>query len=101
MNLTIKSLAALAAVSMLTIAAPVSGASAATTPAAAFALPEAALPAAGFGFPYAGALPFVPGAGLGTVVGPAIITTAPTSFINTNNQVTAGSAVSGGQLAAP
>jgi hypothetical protein len=33
------------------------------------------------------------------VIGPTIITTAPTTFINTNNQVTAGSTASGGQLA--
>jgi hypothetical protein len=32
------------------------------------------------------------------VIGPAIITTAPTTFINTNNQVTAGSTWSGGQV---
>src|ERR1700754_4099070 len=32
------------------------------------------------------------------VVGPTIITTAPSTFINTNNQVTAGSSVSGGQV---
>jgi hypothetical protein len=32
------------------------------------------------------------------VIGPTIITTAPSTFINTNNQVSAGSAVSGGQV---
>ncbi|MEA2305341.1 MAG: hypothetical protein QOH43_2621 [Solirubrobacteraceae bacterium] len=32
------------------------------------------------------------------VIGPAIITTAPTTFINTNNQVTAGDTWSGGQV---
>jgi hypothetical protein len=31
------------------------------------------------------------------VIGPSIITNAPASFINTSNQVTAGSAWSGGQ----
>jgi hypothetical protein len=35
------------------------------------------------------------------VVGPVIITTAPSSFINTNNQVSAGGNVSGGQVALP
>jgi hypothetical protein len=35
------------------------------------------------------------------VIGPAIITTAPTTFINTNNQVAAGIAASGGQAAGP
>jgi hypothetical protein len=34
-----------------------------------------------------------------TVIGPAIITIAPASFINTNNQVTADGAWSGGQAA--
>jgi hypothetical protein len=33
------------------------------------------------------------------VVGPAILTTAPATFINTNNQVSAGDVWSGGQLA--
>lgn len=33
------------------------------------------------------------------VVGPTIITTAPSSFINTNNQVSAGGNWSGGQAA--
>jgi hypothetical protein len=86
-------------------------------------LPAAGLPGAGFGFPGAG---FVPGAGLGgsvafglgvgtggvplsfvgpsvgqvaSVIGPTIITTAPSTFINTNNQVSAGSNLSGGQAA--
>ena len=36
-----------------------------------------------------------------TVVGPTIITTAPSSFINTNNQVSAGGNASGQQIAAP
>ena len=35
------------------------------------------------------------------VVGPVIITTAPSSFINTNNQVSAGGNVAGGQVAGP
>ena len=72
------------------------------------------------GFPAGG---FVPGAGLGggvafglgvgtaglpftggfgqtaSVIGPTIITTAPSLFINTNNQVSAGSNLSGGQAA--
>jgi hypothetical protein len=33
-----------------------------------------------------------------TVVGPAIITTAPSSFVNTNNQVSTGGNWSGGQF---
>ena len=35
------------------------------------------------------------------VIGPTIITTAPSTFINTNNQVSAGGAVSGGQASGP
>jgi hypothetical protein len=37
----------------------------------------------------------------GSVVGPVIITTAPSSFINTNNQVSAGGNWSGGQFVVP
>jgi hypothetical protein len=78
-------------------------------------LPAGGLPAAGR-LPAAGALPafnlpaFTPGplafAGptvgqVAAVIGPTIITTAPSTFINTNNQVSAGSAGSGGQVAVP
>jgi hypothetical protein len=121
MQSTLKRLAALAAMT-IGILAPAAGASAAVTPAAPakqFALPGVGFPAGGLGFP-AG---FVPGTGLGgsvafglgvgtaglpfgggfgqtaTVIGPTIITTAPSSFINTNNQVSAGSNLSGGQFA--
>ena len=76
------------------IAMPASSASAASTaPAPGF--PVAGwdgLAGAGWGFPILGQAAIV--------VGPAIITTAPSSFINTNNQVTAGGAVSGGQVTA-
>jgi hypothetical protein len=91
-------------------------------PAAGF-VPPAGLGGLGLpagGFPAGG---FVPGAGLGggvafglgvgtaglpfaggfgqaaSVIGPTIITTAPSAFINTNNQVSAGSNLSGGQAA--
>jgi hypothetical protein len=122
MQSTRKRLAAVAAMT-IGILAPAAGASAAVTPAAPakqFALPGAGFPAGfGLGFP-AG---FVPGTGLGgsvafglgvgtaglpfgggfgqtaSVIGPTIITTAPSLFINTNNQVSAGSNLSGGQAA--
>jgi hypothetical protein len=78
-------------------------------------LPGAGLPAAGLGLPATGL-----GLGLGTgdlpaftppsfvgpsvgqvaaVIGPTIITTAPSTFINTNNQVSAGGAALGAQAA--
>jgi hypothetical protein len=110
MNPTSRRLAVLAVVGTIGSVAPVTSASAAATSAA---LPFAGLrapqfPGTGLGFPVTGfpaAAPFLtfPGAGLGTatVIGPTIITTAPSSFINTNNQVTAGSAVIGGQVAIP
>jgi hypothetical protein len=122
MQSTRKRLAAVAAMT-IGILAPAAGASAAVTPAAPakqFALPGVGFPAGfGLGFP-AG---FVPGTGLGgsvafglgvgtaglpftggfgqaaSVIGPTIITTAPSLFINTNNQVSAGSNLSGGQAA--
>jgi hypothetical protein len=67
---------------------------------------DAAVAAPGFG-PVAGgwggfaALPFAaPLFGQSAaVIGPTIITTAPSVFVNTNNQVTAGGAFSGGQVA--
>jgi hypothetical protein len=47
-----------------------------------------------------GGLPFAGGLGqTASVIGPTIITTAPSTFINTNNQVSAGSNLSGGQAA--
>ena len=111
MNRTQRRLTVLAVLGTMGSVAPVAGASAAVTPAA---LPFAGLPVphltgTGLGFPVSGfpaAAPLLtfPALGLGqaaTVIGPTIITTAPSMFINTNNQVTAGSAVSGGQVAAP
>jgi hypothetical protein len=80
-----------AALSTIAIAIPVSSASAdSTVPggAAAWDGPTVTLPATG---PLAGQL--------ATVIGPAVITTAPATFINTNNQVSAGDIWSGGQLA--
>jgi hypothetical protein len=122
MQSNLKRLAAVAAIGTIGILAPAAGASAAVTPAAPakqFALPGVGFPGFGLGFP-AG---FVPGTGLGgnvvytpavgtgglpfgggfgqtaSVIGPAVITTAPSLFINTNNQVSAGSSLSGGQVA--
>jgi hypothetical protein len=122
MQSTRKRLAAVAAMT-IGILAPAAGASAAVTPAAPakqFALPGVGFPA-GFGLRVPAG--FVPGTGLGgsvafglgvgtaglpftggfgqtaSVIGPTIITTAPSLFINTNNQVSAGSNLSGGQAA--
>jgi hypothetical protein len=108
MHSTVKRLAVLGALSMmLGIAAPVASAGAASTSAAAPARAAAfGFPGAGFPGFVGGGLPFG-GAGLngqavwGSVVGPVIITTAPSSFINTNNQVSAGGNVSGGQVVLP
>jgi hypothetical protein len=87
-----------AALSTIAVAAPVATASADT---AGSAVTPAGIAATGWDGTPAAAFPVtLPGAGqAAAVVGPTIITTAPTTFINTNNQVTAGSSVSGGQLA--
>jgi hypothetical protein len=84
------------ALSAIAIAAPVSTASAET---AAPAVAPVHTMAARWG--EFTALPFAQGAfALGaTVVGPVIITTAPTLFVNTNNQVSVGGNWSGGQVA--
>jgi hypothetical protein len=83
-----------AALSTIAIAAPLSTASAAT------AAPVPVAAAAWDGFPAVTLAVTAPVVGqVATVIGPAIITVAPASFINTNNQVTAGSAWSGGQAA--
>jgi hypothetical protein len=100
---------AAAALGTAAIALPVSHANAATMPSLAFpasawpglpAAPLGGLPTAGL--PRAG-LSFVgPTVGqVAAVIGPTIITTAPSTFINTNNQVSAGGALSGGQAAGP
>jgi hypothetical protein len=112
-NLTIKRAVTLAALGTTGILAPVAGASAAMTPAAlpvapltGVHFPTTGFPATGLGFPTKGLPAFTPGSFVGpsvgqvaAVIGPTIITTAPSTFINTNNQVSAGSAVSGGQAA--
>jgi hypothetical protein len=84
-----------AALSAIAIAAPVSSASAATDP------PAVATVIGGWDGLQSVALPAIePVAGqAATVTGPAIITTAPSSFVNTNNQVAAGGNWSGGQAA--
>jgi hypothetical protein len=111
MQSTLKRLAAVAAVGTMGILAPAAGASTAiTTGPATVAEPGAGFPPPGIGF-LAGSLvsggdpgesvvfdlgvgtrPVAawvrPGVGhVTTVVGPTIITTTPSTFINTNNQV--------------
>jgi hypothetical protein len=87
-----------AALSAVAIAAPVSTASAATAAPAVVPDPVAAdWGGSSFGLPFTG-----PFAGPGVaVIGPLIITTAPSSFINSNTQVTLGGGWNGGQLFAP
>jgi hypothetical protein len=120
MQSTLKRLAAVAALGTMGILAPAAGASAAVTPAAPakLALPGVGLPAAGLGLPAAGlGLPAaglgLPAGGLGrglplsfvgpsvgqvaAVIGPTVITTAPSTFTNTNLQTAAGSNLTGGQ----
>jgi hypothetical protein len=106
MHSTVKRLVVLSALgTTLGIAGPVASANAApVTPKRAAVLQGAGFP--GYGFP--GFVPFVPSAGLSgqairgqAVVGPVIITTAPSSFINTNDQVSAGGNFAGGQVAIP
>jgi hypothetical protein len=90
MHSTLKRLAVLSALgTTLGIAAPEAGASAAGTPAA---------PAQLAAFPFGG--PVLNGQALGdSLSGAIIITTAPTSFINTNNQTSAVGNFTGGQVA--
>jgi hypothetical protein len=99
MHSTMKRLAVLAVLApTLGVAAPAASASAApAAPAELAAFPFAAFP---------GFFPFGPGTAANgqSVVGPTatgaiIITTAPTSFINTNNQTSAGGNVTAGQVA--
>lgn len=109
MSSTLKRVAAVTAVGAMGILAPVAGASAATPPYGGFALPN--LPVAGFpaaGFPPPGVPAFRPpplsfvGPSVGqvaAVIGPTILTTAPSDFTNTNIQVSPGPNLIGGQAA--
>ena len=110
MNSILKRLAAVAAVGAVGALAPVASASAATTPAGlplpvppatAFPLPSTGLPLPVASLPAfnPGGLSFVgPSVGaVAAVIGPTVITTAPSTFINTNIQTSAGSNLSGGQ----
>jgi hypothetical protein len=117
MNATVKRLSVLAALGAVGIVTPVTGASAAATPlpAATLALTIPKLPLTGQ-LPLAGLPAFTPpaftapaftpppmnfvGPSVGqvaAVIGPTVITTAPSTFNNTNIQTTAGGAGSGGQ----
>jgi hypothetical protein len=78
-----------AALSAIAVAAPLSNASATMATPAVAPVPMVAPGWGGFT-----ALPFT---GPATVVGPVIITTAPTIFVNTNNQVSVDGNWSGGQ----
>jgi hypothetical protein len=121
MNPTVKRLTALAAVgTAIGIVAPVASADAATPPVpAGLAFPLPHFPIHGVTGFTAGLTGFTPGlAGFGpggpvglvgpniapstgvvaTVIGPNVITTAPSAFINTNIQVSAGGNFSGGQV---
>jgi hypothetical protein len=103
MDSTLKRLAALAALGTTGILAPVASASAASAPDSpaglAFPLPQG--PLSGFQFPAfdPAGLSFVGPSvgGLAAVIGPTVITTAPSTFINTNIQTSAGSNLTGGQ----
>jgi hypothetical protein len=107
---TVKRLAVLGALgTTLGIVAPVAGASAASTPVAPAklaAFPFPGLPGTGF----SDFVPLVPGPGappgvIGqvirgpAVVGPVVITTAPSSFINVNNQDSVAGNAAGVQVA--
>jgi hypothetical protein len=96
MKLTRRRLVGIAAgLSTVALAAPVSTASA-DARAATVPFPAAAWGGWGAftGLPYTGPVLW----GSSAVVGPVIITTAPSTFINTNNQVSAGGNWSGGQV---
>jgi hypothetical protein len=101
MSLAMKRLAVLAALgTTFAIAAPVAGASAAgaaVAPAELAAFPFPAIAPGGFTFEDGTALS---GQALGGAVsGAVIITTAPTSFINTNNQTSPEGNFTAGQVA--
>jgi hypothetical protein len=110
MHSTVKRLAMLCALgTTLGIAAPVASASAGGTPVApadlaAFPFPETGFP--GFAPEF---VPFVPGDAAVSgqvivgpaVVGPVVHTTAPSSFVNVNNQDSLGGNVAGVQVAGP
>jgi hypothetical protein len=102
MSSTLKRLAAVAVGALGTLV-PMASASAATTMPVAPLKPAFALPA---GFPAAGLPAFKPlpltfvGPSVGqvaAVIGPTVLTTAPSNFSNTNIQVSAGGNLSGGQ----
>jgi hypothetical protein len=108
MRSTVKRLAAVAALGAMGIIAPISSASAASPPAAParavlpfphYPLAGVAWPGVGWGGGLTGGSFIGPGVAAGVaVIGPNVITTAPSVFINTNIQVSAGGNLAGGQV---
>jgi hypothetical protein len=100
MSRTVTRVAALAAVAAMGLAAPATDAIAAFTPPTFAGLPFAAPGLPGLPAFNPAGLAFVgPSVGqVAAVIGPTVITTAPSQFVNTNLQTTAGGALSGGQV---
>ena len=110
MHSTLKRLAVLSALgTTLGIVAPVAGASAAGTLVAPAKLAAFPFPATGFPGFAPGFVPFIPGDAAVSgqvivgpaVVGPVVHTTAPSSFVNVNNQDSVGGNLAGVQVAGP
>jgi hypothetical protein len=102
MNSTVRRLAVLGALgTTLGVVAPVGSASAAMMPAAPppFAFPLPAFPVPSLPAFTPGSLSFAgPSVGqVAAVIGPTVLTTAPSNFSNTNIQTSAGGNLSGGQ----
>jgi hypothetical protein len=102
MHSTVRRLAALGALSTtLGVVAPLGSANAAPPPVVPpkLAFPLPAFPATGLPAFTPGSLAFAgPSIGqVAAVIGPTVLTTAPSNFSNTNIQVSAGGNLSGGQ----
>jgi hypothetical protein len=102
---TVKRLAVVAALGAMGVLAPISSANAAGPPAALarpvlpFVAPAGATwPLAGWGGLTGGAFVGARVGGAVAVIGPTVITTAPSTFVNTNIQVSASGNAAGGQV---